>query len=348
MDSGSQVSARSRRPRAASSYVAERSDTRCTLDDPAGYWVDHVCANHGSLHFVFPDTARFRAGSIVQHDGDHRIVDFWSEGLHYAKTDADVRADGDLGSMLFIIRSGVLEFEQDHRQVRLQPGQGLLLSKSRALQIRHESWARGWTFDVADARRPLNLPQGPFVMDVSRGLGSVGNAMISTVSAQYETLDDYEFSRSCATINDLLFACMTGRGGTPDTLGAVEQAVRAPVARYASNPDLTPTAVAHSLGWSVRQIQLALQRAGTTTSDLIRTTRLTRAADLLRQSPSSISIDNIAIASGFRSRSTFNTVFKQHFGLTPSEARMRAVPKPELRSPAPPVSHHGKDCSATN
>ncbi|CDO90679.1 Transcriptional activator FeaR [Mycobacterium triplex] len=347
MNRGNQVGARSRRPRVVSSYVAERSDTRCALDDPAAYWVDHVCANHGSLHFVFPDTAKFRAGSIVQHNGDHRVVDFWSEGLHYAKTHADVRADGDLGSMLFLIRSGVLEFEQDHRQVRLQPGQGLLLSKSRALQIRHGSWARGWTFDVADARRPLNLPQGPFVMDVSRGLGSVVSAMISTVSAQYETLDDYEFSRSCATINDLLFACMTGRGGTPDTLGVVEQAVRAHVARHASNPDLTPTTVAHSLGWSVRQIQLALQRAGTTTSDLIRTTRLTRAADLLRQSPST-SIDSIAIASGFRSRSTFNTVFKQHFGLTPSEARMRAVPHRELRSPAHVVSHHGKDCSAAN
>lgn len=348
MNSGNQVSARTQRPRVLSSYVAQRSDTRSALGDPAGYWVDHVCANHGSLHFVFPDMAKFRAGSVVQHNGDHRVVDFWSEGLHYAKTNADVRADGDLGSVLFIIRSGVLDFEQDSRQVRLQPGQALLLSKSRALQIRHNSWARGWTFDVADARRPLNLPEGPVAMDFRRGLGSVVSAMISTVSLQYDTLDDYEFSRSCATINDLLFACMTGRGGTPDTLGSVEQAVREHVARYASNPDLTPTGVAHALGWSVRQIQLALQRAGTTASDLIRTTRLTRAADLLRQSPPNTPIDAIAIASGFRSRSTFNTVFKQHFGITPSEARIRVVPQRNCDHRARLLSHHAKDCSATH
>lgn len=348
MDNGNHRDANRRRPTAPISYVAVRSDTRHAPDDPTGYWVDHVCANHGSLHFQFPDKEKFRAGSIVQHNGDHRVVDFWSEGLHYAKTHADVRADGDLGSMLFIIRSGVLDFEQDHRRVQLHPGQALLLSKSRALQIHHGSWARGWTFDVADARRPLNLPQGPFVMDFRRGLGSVVSSMISTVSLQYETLDDYEFSRSCATINDLLFACMTGRGGTPDTLGSVEQAVREHVARYASNPDLTPTGVAHSLGWSVRQIQLALQRAGTTTSDLIRTTRLTRAADLLRQSPSSISIDSIAVASGFRSRSTFNTVFKQQFGLTPSEARVRGVPQKNREHRRRLMSHHTRNCCAAS
>jgi len=97
------------------------------------------------------------------------------------------------------------------------------------------------------------------------------------------------------------------------------------VARHASDPDLTPRSAARSLGWSVRQVQLALQRAGTTTSDLIRSTRLTQAADLLRQSPSETSIDSVAIACGFRSRSTFNTVFKKQFGLTPSEARTRGT-----------------------
>src|SRR5258708_3218142 len=109
MDKANQVGAGTRRRPAVSTYVAERSDTRKAIDDPARYWLDRVCANHGSLHFMFPDKAQFRAGSIVQHDGDHRVVDFWSEGLHYAKTDAD----GDLGNILFIARSGALDFEQD-------------------------------------------------------------------------------------------------------------------------------------------------------------------------------------------------------------------------------------------
>jgi AraC-like DNA-binding protein len=325
MHKAHQVGTGTPRPPAVSSYVAERSDTREAIDDPARYWVDHVCANRGSLHFLFPDKAMLRAGSIVQRDGDHRVVDFWSEGFHYAKTDADARSDGDPGNILFIARSGELDFEQDGDQIHLQPGQALLLRKSRGLQIHHGSWARGWTFDIADARRPTDLPQAPVVMDFRSGLGSVVNAMISTVSRQHETLDDYEFARSCTTIGDLLSACMLDRGGVPDTLVSVEQAVRAYVAGHASDPDLTPLGVARSLGWSVRQIQLALQRAGTTTSDLIRSTRLNRAADLLRQLPLSTPIDNVAIASGFRSRSTFNTLFKKHFGLTPSEARMHGV-----------------------
>ncbi|OBA64478.1 hypothetical protein A5647_02030 [Mycobacterium sp. 1100029.7] len=304
-----------------SSYVAERSDTRRAGGDPAGYWVDHVCANHGSLHFRFADAATFTAGSVVQHDGDFRVVDFWSEGLHYAKTSADVRADGDLGSMVFIGRRGVIDFEQDGERVRLYPGQALLLNKSRALGIRHDSWARGWTFDIADTRNPSHLRHGPVLMDFRHGLGSVVSAMISTVSLQYAGLDGYEFTRSCTTISDLLVASMVGRGAGPDTLDSVGEAVREYVAQHAGDPDLTPTKVARSLGWSVRQIQLALQRAGTTTSDLIRSTRLVRAADLLRQSPPHTSIDSVATASGFRSRSTFNTAFKKQFGFAPSELR---------------------------
>jgi AraC-like DNA-binding protein len=326
METRQQNSAKTRRSPVAGSYVAERSDTRRAGGDPAGYWVDHVCANHGSLHFRFADTAIFRAGSIVQHDGDFRVVDFWSEGLHYAKTAADVRADGDLGSMVFIGRRGVIDFEQDGQQVRLYPGHALLLSKSRALAIRHNSWARGWTFDIADARKPSHLGHGPVLMNFRHGLGSVVSAMISTVSGQYAGLDGYEFARSCTTIGDLMVASMVGRGAGPDTLDAVQEAVREYVARHACDPDLTPTKVARSLGWSVRQIQLALQRAGTTTSGLIRSTRLTHAADLLRQLPPGASIDSVAVASGFRSRSTFNTAFKKQFGFPPTELRGQSTP----------------------
>ena len=146
--------------------------------------------------------------------------------------------------------------------------------------------------------------------------------MLSTVSKQHRSFDSYEFARCCATINDLLYACMPDRGGVPDSLGSVERAVREYVARHPCDPDLTPGVVARSLGWSVRQVQLALRRAGTTTSELIRSTRVTRAADLLRQAPPSTTITSIAFASGFRSMGTFELVFKKQFGLTPREARI--------------------------
>lgn len=287
-----------------------------------GFWIDHVRANHGSLHFCFADTTDFRGGTLVQRNPEHQLVNFWSDGLHYSRTDADVRADGQRGNLLIVAQHGVLDVEQDGDRIRLQPGWGMMVTKSRPFQLRHDSWARGWTFDAGDKDPSGAIEQRPAVVDLQHGLGSVVRAMISTVSTQHRTLDCYDFSRSCTTISDLLSACATDRGGTPTTLDAVEQAVREFVAHHACDPDLTPRIVARSLGWSVRQVQLALHRAGTTTSDLIRSTRVIRAADLLRQSPPNTTISSIAFASGFRSMTTFEGVFKKQFGLTPREARI--------------------------
>jgi AraC-like DNA-binding protein len=306
---------------ALGSYVVERSDTQSAPRDPAGYWTEHVSANHGSFHFQFADPRAFRAKTIVQRSADHRVVDFWSDGLQYSKTQADVRADGYLGNIFFIARDGVLELEQADERIRLQPGHGALISKSRPLQLHHTSCARGLTFDVADARVPDALREGPIPVNLQNGLGSVVAAMISTVSTQHAILDSYEFQRVCATIDDLLFACMVDRGGLPDTLGSVEQAVRKHVARHACDPDLSPASLARSQGWSLRQIQLALQQSGTSASELIRSTRITHAFDLLCQSPPNTTISSIAFASGFRSVTYFNAIFKRHFGMSPREVR---------------------------
>lgn len=318
----------------AGTYDVECSDTRRAPTDPAGYWADHVCANHGSLHFRFSNPPAFAARTVVQQSADYRVVDFWSDGLHYSKTAAHVRADGDLGNIFFIGRRGVLDFEQDGERVRVQPGQGVLISKSRALHMHHRWWARGWTFDVADARAPESMRRGPVVLNLDQGLGAVVRTMISTVSAQHRSMDHYAFARSCTTISELLYAFMLDRGAVPDTLTSVERAVRDYVAGHGCESDVTPTSIARSLGWSVRQIQVALQRAGTTTSELIRTTRVTRAAELLGQSEPNSTITDIAFASGFRSMTTFEVAFKRHYGVTPREARALAREGVDFRGPA--------------
>jgi AraC-like DNA-binding protein len=311
------------RPEQRGGYITECSDTRHAPQDAIAYWTDRIRTNHGSMHFRgFADTAVFRAGTLVQRDADHQLVDVWSDGVHYSRTDADVRADGRSDSLLIVPRRGVIDIEQSGEQIRLQPGYGVIFSKARAAQLRHDFWLRGWTFTTIDGRWRGASEQRPVVLDLREGLGSIVRAMICAVSKQHRSLDNYEFARSCATINDLLLSCALDHGGLPDTLHSVERAVREYVALHACDPELTPSTVARSLGWSVRQVQLALQRAGTTTSDLIRSARLTSAADLLRNLPPGTTITSIASASGFRSMTTFEVAFKKQFGITPSEARV--------------------------
>jgi AraC-like DNA-binding protein len=304
-------------------YIAECGDTRSAAEDALAYWIDHVRTNQGSLHVrALADTAVFRGATLVQRDADYQLVDKWSDGVQYSRTDADIRADDRSESVLIVPRRGVFDVEQAEDQIRLRPGHGGIVSKARALQLRHDFWARGWTFNTIDGRWRRAAEQRPVTLDLRHGLGSIVRTMIWAVSKQYRSLDSYEFARSCATINDLLLACALDHGGLPDTLHSVERAVREYVALHACEPDLTPRLVARSLGWSVRQVQLALQRAGTTTSDLIRSTRLTSAAGLLRNSPPGTTITSIASDSGFRSMTSFEVAFKKQFGITPREARI--------------------------
>ncbi|MEV5834884.1 helix-turn-helix domain-containing protein [Nocardia sp. NPDC052112] len=90
-----------------------------------------------------------------------------------------------------------------------------------------------------------------------------------------------------------------------------------------SGTSTCPTDAHANLGWSLRQVQLALHSTGTTPGQLIRSERLDRARRLLREASADRTVAEIAYASGFRSLSAFGTSFKGQFGLTPHEARSR-------------------------
>jgi AraC-like DNA-binding protein len=105
--------------------------------------------------------------------------------------------------------------------------------------------------------------------------------------------------------------------------------VRRFVRANAADPELTGAAVARRLGWSLRQVQLALQHAGTTPRELIREERLRLVRDRLR-SPRHrhLTITELAHASGFSSASALSTAFRRRYGTSPRELRAAASADP--------------------
>ncbi|QYN22042.1 AraC family transcriptional regulator [Amycolatopsis sp. DSM 110486] len=281
-------------------------------EDPTGFWVEHVRDNHGALHVRFAEPAGFRGGTVVQRAGEQQLVEFWSDAVEYSRTRADIRADDDSGLVLVLAGAGELVVDQDGADVRLRPGQGVVAGKSRPLVLRHAGRARGWVLNLGAGR-------AAGVVDCSQGLGAVVRTMVRTLSAQRSTLDRVEFVRAAESIAGLVPLCVRPDGRT-GSLAAVEGAVRVYVAEHATDPDLTPAGVAHALGWSLRQVQLALERAGTSPGRLIREARLGRAMEVLRRAPGA-TVGSVAFACGFRSATSFGVAFKQRYGMTPGEAR---------------------------
>ncbi len=88
------------------------------------------------------------------------------------------------------------------------------------------------------------------------------------------------------------------------------------VEKHMSNEDFSVEMLSEEIGMSSRNLNRKLQALlNTSTTDFIKTVRLQRAADLLRQNTGTIS--EIAFQTGFRSAAYFSTSFKKHFGISP-------------------------------
>ncbi|MFI7664300.1 helix-turn-helix domain-containing protein [Nocardia sp. NPDC049526] len=308
----------------AKPYLVERVDTGMVAPgDSADLWAEHVCRNQGTLQFRFASRSAFRGTTAVQRYAGYQLIDFWSDSVVYARTRADIRQDHDDSLRVMIPMSGALRVRQDDTTAQVLPGHGAVVTKTRPVDFGQPQAARGWVMNVPAGTLPLELGAGPALVDLRKGLGSVVVGMITELGEQRDALDGPEFASACDTIVDLLRLCLRHRNEMPTVLATVDTAVRDHVRRHADDPNLTPAAIARSLGWSLRQIQLALHHTGTTPSELIRGERLDRAHRGLREARSTRTVADIAYASGFRSLSAFGSAFKARFGVTPQEVRPR-------------------------
>ncbi|MEV5837533.1 helix-turn-helix transcriptional regulator [Nocardia sp. NPDC052112] len=147
--------------------------------------------------------------------------------------------------------------------------------------------------------------------------------MATALFAQRDSLGHRQFDAVSARLVDLLRTHILGDHPTESShLEDLESTIRHCVRAYAHDPELTGTTVAHALGWSLRRIQVALQRAGTTPRELIKEERLQLAYARL-QDPAYRDRNNttVAVELGFSSASAFSTAFRHRFGTTPRDIR---------------------------
>ena len=222
---------------------------------------------------------------------------------------------------------GELLLLQDGREARLSPGTGGLAAPAAPLRVVQRCPARALVLTIppheVDGR--LNVPALPMTgLDLTAGLGRVVADMVRAVGEERDTLSEPQFDAACDRITELLCLIVAGRGRppAPGHLAEVEAVVRRHVREHATDPGLTGSAMAQDLGWSLRQIQLALQRAGTTPRELIREERLRLVRDRLRDPLyRHVSITDLAHATGFSSASALSHAFRRRFGVSPRDLR---------------------------
>jgi AraC family transcriptional regulator, positive regulator of tynA and feaB len=114
----------------------------------------------------------------------------------------------------------------------------------------------------------------------------------------------------------------------PASRAASRAAMRAEIGRYVranlQDPQLGPAAIARAYAMSVRTLHALFEDAEDSVAALVRTERLARCLQDLRQ-PNGGSVTDIAFRWGFCDAAHFSRVFKREFDATPSEVRQSAA-----------------------
>ncbi|MFF0519464.1 helix-turn-helix domain-containing protein [Actinomadura nitritigenes] len=292
--------------------------------------------------------ARVRHGGRAGvDDGAYRLVLCWSEQIDCVRTAGQARRERADGYRFLLPLDGELTLVQDGREARLRPGTGGLVTLAEPFRIgiasghgpsavrpqdggRRDGSARAFVMTIPARemdrrlRRPSPVATG---LDLSAGLGRVVADMVRAVGEERRALSAAQFDAACDRITELLCVIVAERQrpAAPGHLAEVEAVVRRYVREHATEPGLTGAAVAQDLGWSLRQVQLALQHAGTTPRELIREERLRLVRDRLRNPQDrDVTITDLAHAAGFSSASALSTAFRRRFGVSPRELRHAA------------------------
>lgn len=312
----------------AGTYIVESQATgKVDPRERTDFWSEHVGSYQTPMDFRYASPETFRGEMTRQGTDTYQLVDWRCDKIEYVRTPRLVRQKPDPDYRLVLPLRGELVLRQDDQEARLTPGMGSLMTLGAPFQLLHDASMRGIIFSIParEIDGPLNR-KSPLAtgLDLTTGLGRVVNSMLQSLSDERDSLTTTEFNAVSDRIVELL--CMLAvdddRPDVPGHLAEVEAMVRRYVREHAADPGLTGTSMARALGWSLRQIQLALQRVGTTPRELIREERLRLVRDRLQcHHCAHMTITDLAHASGFSSASALSSAFRQRFGVSPREMR---------------------------
>ncbi|WP_225729257.1 MULTISPECIES: helix-turn-helix domain-containing protein [unclassified Nocardia] len=290
------------------------------------YWAALIQSHHGRrIGHAFPRRRDFHGHTVLRRTTNYQIIGWRADAVTYYRTPGLVRADSDEDYRLMLPTTGRVAIWQPDRPATLAPGIGCLVTVDQPFAFSQVDGTEGLTMTIprSEIDHRLDRRQPAQLLNFGSGIGRVVADLATGLVAERDVLTHHQFDAVAERLVDLLCMQILGDQPTePHHLDAVESTVRQYIRQHAHDPELVGANVARALGWSLRQVQLALQRGGTTPRELIKEERL-RLARARLQSPAyrHQSIATVGLDLGFGSASSFSTAFRHRFGVTPRDIR---------------------------
>jgi AraC-like DNA-binding protein len=237
--------------------------------------------------------------------------------------------DEDVLGFQFVCR-GVEMVREGGRELALKPGDFVLWDGSQPTEI---EIVEGFYKRTLLFPRERVLAVCPRLGTIDRLPSLAGSATarllaryVNALAVEEPELDAAAGSAAAGAALELLRAAI--EPSLPADRSAARSAMRAEVARHVrrhlQDPQLGPASIAHAYAISVRTLHSLFEDVDESVAGLIRTERLARCLEDLRQ-PNGGSITDIAFRWGFCDAAHFSRVFKREYGATPREVRQAAL-----------------------
>lgn len=320
-------------------YVVETGSTEdVNPHERTEYWERMVNSFQVQMKYQFASPDTFQGHYIRQFSDNYQIVEWMSGEIACTRTPRLIDRAPDDNYRLVVPVRGMLGVQIGSRSLSLQAGAGALLCPNSPYEIRHDEATRVLCMTVPAREVKGRLASARAVVsavDLRCGLGRVVGDMLNTLVVERTVLTVNQFDAVSDRLAELL--CMVGDDRPPiggGHLADIEASIRRYVRQHAADRDLRGQCIADALGWSLRQIQVALQRAGTTPREVIREERLRLLRRRLHDPAySGWSLDQLARITGFSSGSAMSNAYRNRYGYPPIHARVQGeVAAPGVRA----------------
>ncbi|MBE1490560.1 helix-turn-helix transcriptional regulator [Plantactinospora soyae] len=244
---------------------------------------------------------------------------------------ANVARRDPMPRLILTVSSGPYAIEQNGRMDRQRSGSMVPYWSRDALRLRADepTQARSITVTMEELGMPYLFLRDVMVRNIGRSpLGPLVDKYLTELAGLPELSEAQAAALAHPTV-DLLRALLTTAGGDEflsrqplsQTMG---MRIMLYLRTHAGDPELSADKLAAHFGISKRYLYAVLARMNVTLGEWIRTERLSRAARaLVNPANALVSVAAIARMSGYPDHSSFSRAFKQQYGCTPSEWRLR-------------------------
>ena len=296
------------------------------------HWHEAIGQAYFPLDLSFRRPEAFDGELTMWQLGEVSLSRLTSDALMYRRLPKHLQVQGPEEFLVTLPAKSELLFAQGGREVRANPGAFFIERSHEPYEFSHSEAADLWVMKLSLAmlggrvRAPDRFCSLQF--DATNGANGLFVDMVHLIPQRYDAMTEEARSMVGRQLADLLALALQSdervlsSGGSTVRMAHLAR-IESFVRRHIDNPDLGPDEVAAGCGVSVRYLHELLRDTNQTLGSWIRDQRLAAAREDLGNPRDKRAIGEIAYARGFADQAQFSRAFRQRYGITPKEARLR-------------------------